>query len=143
MKIVLYLVLGLVVLVLVLFTILGKKSRSGQALGVTNGRLAPCSGKPNCVSSEAGTSDKFRVEPYSGTSMAALKSAIEQAGGTVTNQTDNYLSAEFMSDLFKFVDDFEARQDGNKIHIRSASRVGYSDRGVNRKRVEALRERLQ
>ena len=48
-----------------------------------------------------------------------------------------------MSKIFKFVDDVEIRQDGDVCQIRSGSRVGYSDRGVNRKRVEIIRKAMQ
>ena len=69
--------------------------------------------------------------------------AITATGGTITSETDSYLSATYMSKIFKFVDDVEIRHDKDNIwHIRSASRVGYSDRGVNKKRVEAIRSKL-
>ena len=143
MKVILYILIGLVVLVLALFAVLGKKSRSGHAPGLIEGRLAPCSGKPNCVSSEEGTDAWHKVGAYRGVSLTDLKSAIKRSGGKITKQDDVYLAAEFTSKMFKFVDDFEARQEGDTIQIRSASRVGHSDAGVNRKRVEAIRNMLK
>ncbi|PHR59991.1 MAG: hypothetical protein COA43_08470 [Robiginitomaculum sp.] len=139
MKIAAYIFIGLIVLVCVLFLILGKKSQNGQAFGLVDGRLAPCSSKPNCVSSEEGSPSAASVDGFDITQWSALKDAIKAQGGNITTQSDDYFSAEFSSKLFKFVDDFEARLDGDKIQIRSASRVGYSDRGVNRQRVESLR----
>jgi uncharacterized protein (DUF1499 family) len=60
---------------------------------------------------------------------------------TVVTETDAYLYVEFTSALFRFVDDVEFFADGNAklIHVRSASRLGKSDLGVNRKRIEAIR----
>jgi uncharacterized protein (DUF1499 family) len=62
-------------------------------------------------------------------------------GGKIQEEHDGYLWTTFTSRLFRFVDDVEFRMvstDGI-IHVRSASRVGYSDLGVNRRRVEKLR----
>jgi len=64
-------------------------------------------------------------------------------GGVITSESSDYISATFMSSLFKFVDDVELRPGAaGEVHIRSASRVGYSDRGVNRKRVDAIRAKM-
>lgn len=143
MKIAAYIFIGLVLFVLVAFFILGKKSANGSALGLVDGRLAACSGKPNCVNSEDGTADKFKTAPLSVNDLASVKAAIETLGGEITSSQDGYLSAEFTSGIFKFVDDVEARLDGDKVQIRSASRVGYSDRGVNKTRVENIRAELK
>lgn len=64
-----------------------------------------------------------------------------EMGGRLVTQNPNYLHAEFQSQLLGFVDDLELHQpDGSKvIHVRSASRMGKSDLGVNRQRVEKLR----
>jgi len=65
-------------------------------------------------------------------------------GGRIEEVDDSFLHATFRSSLFRFVDDVSCRLDdeNNRIHIRSASRVGYSDFGVNRKRVEQLRKQF-
>lgn len=62
----------------------------------------------------------------------------------IVTETDNYFHAEFKSALMGFVDDSEFYHDEREdvIHVRSASRVGYSDFGVNRRRVESIRERF-
>lgn len=126
----------------VLFFLMGLKSQKGKAKGLTTGHLAEPGSAPNCVSSEIDVQPEKKVAPLNG-SLAAIKTAITATGGTITSETDSYLSATYMSKLFKFVDDVEVRHDKDNIwHIRSASRVGYSDRGVNRKRVEAIREKL-
>jgi uncharacterized protein (DUF1499 family) len=65
-----------------------------------------------------------------------------QIHATIINQQQHYIAATFTSKVFKFVDDFEIRIDAeeHQLHIRSASRIGYSDLGVNRRRVEQFRE---
>ena len=118
------------------------------SLGVRQGRLAPCPSSPNCVSSLA-DDEMHRVAPlpFSGTAAAA----IDRLAGTVRSlprasvitATDTYLHAEFRSAVFRFVDDVEflADESAGVIHLRSASRVGTSDLGVNRRRVETIRAR--
>jgi len=121
------------------FFLLGLKSQKGKAKGLVAGHLAPPSSAPNCVSSEVDVQPEKKVAPLNG-SLDQIKAAIVATGGVITSETDSYLSATYMSKIFKFVDDVEIRHDKEDIwHIRSASRVGYSDRGVNRKRVEAIR----
>ena len=122
-----------------LFFLLGLKSQKGKAKGLVAGHLVPPSSAPNCVSSEVDVQPEKKVAPLNG-SLAQIKAAITATGGTITSETESYLSATYMSKIFKFVDDVEIRHEKEDIwHIRSASRVGYSDRGVNRKRVEAIR----
>ena len=126
-------------LIVALFFLMGLKSQKGKARGLVNGHLASPGSAPNCVSSEVDVQPEKKVAPLNGT-LTQIKAAIKATGGTITSETDDYLSATYMSKVFKFVDDVEIRHDKENIwHIRSASRVGYSDRGVNRKRVEALR----
>lgn len=142
MKTVLYLILGLIVLIMAAFYVMGRGSANGAAPGLTGGQLAALSSKPNAVSSEISTPEDRRVAPLANTSLPAIKAVIEQTGGTITSETAQYISAVYVSSIFKFVDDVEVRMDGNIVHIRSASRAGYSDRGVNRARVEAIRAAL-
>ena len=132
--------LGLVLLIMVLFLLLGLKSQKGSPKGLVDGHLAPCPSSPNCVSSEAETQPEKLVEPLKAT-MEDVKNAIVELGGVITTDSDEYVSATFMSKIYKFVDDVELRPgEAGTVHIRSASRVGYSDRGVNRKRVKAIRQ---
>jgi len=142
MKIAAYIIIGLVAFVMIAFFLLGKKSQKGSPIGLVDGKLAPCSGKPNCVNSEEGTPSKFKTNFLKTNSLDTVKTAIENLGGEITGSQEGYLSAEFTSGVFKFVDDVEARLDGDHVQIRSASRVGYSDRGVNRSRVEDIRSAL-
>ena len=130
-----YIILG----VIILFFLLGLKSQKGKAIGLVDGKLAPSGFKPNCAASESCEIAKHQVEPLKG-NLEQAKAAIVASGGTITSETDSYISATYMSKLFKFVDDVELRDAGKgAVHIRSASRVGYSDRGMNHKRVEQIR----
>ena len=120
-------------------------------LGVDQGKLSPCPNTPNCVSSQSSDLDKqHKIDPltYRSTSTEAmlnLKSVIQSMERTkIITETSDYLYAEFTSGLMGFVDDVEFYLDPNAniIHVRSASRLGQSDLGVNRKRVEAIRAKL-
>ena len=113
-------------------------------LGVKDGRFAPCKPTPNCVSSQADPADQEHfVKPiaYSGT-MQELRRAVESmTRATVIREEGNYLYAEYKSALLGYVDDVELLLDDKArvVHVRSASRLGRSDFGVNRKRIEELR----
>ena len=121
-----------------------------ENLGVQNGRLAECPGTPNCVSSQAAEPGEaippFAVSGDPGEAFARLRSIVAQdPRSRIVVDRDDYLHAEFTSRLFRFTDDVEFLLDpaGRVIHVRSASRVGRSDLGANRQRVEALRTRYQ
>ena len=119
-------------------------------LGVEGGRLAPCPDSPNCVSSDAPDA-AHRIEPYRlkgkpQQAWAALQQTVSSLPRTkVVSATGDYLRAEATSLIFRFVDDieFQLRPEQGVIAVRSASRIGYSDLGVNRRRVETIRERLR
>lgn len=114
-------------------------------------KLPLCPNSPNCVSSQAPTNDShfiapFKIITYTEKVWAALKQALlSQPRTIITQETADTLDAEATSLIFRFVDDVKIILDSeNKlIQIRSASRVGYGDFGVNRKRVEQLRAQLQ
>lgn len=118
-------------------------------LGVQAGKLAPCPNSPNCVNSQS-QDTAHNIEPLTYNSnaaaaMAQLKSAIASQPRTkIITETPNYLYAEFTSKLMGFVDDVEFYLDESQkvIHVRSASRLGQSDLGVNRKRVETIRAKF-
>jgi len=121
-------------------------------LGVKDGRLPRPRSTPNCVSSQADPADKQHfIEPlrFKGTvpeAIAAARKAVESMPrATVIRQEGNYLYAEFRSALLGFVDDVEFTYDekAGVLHVRSASRLGRRDFGVNRARVEALRARIE
>ncbi len=147
MKIVLIILGALVALVLIAFTVMGMQSRSGEPLGLVDGKLAPCPAKPNCVNSEFSDDADHAVEPIQlpeGMAVSEARSVFEKVvkvlGGELGESGDSYLSATFKSSLFGFVDDLELRFEGAQVQVRSASRAGYSDAGVNAKRVDALRK---
>jgi len=146
LRIVLTVIVILTAVVLVRLAMLGQGSKSGQAPGLVSGNLAPCPDKPNCVCSEFGEDAAHHIAPldYSGVpaqkAFGELLQIIEELGGEVVVANDEYIAAVFSSALFGFVDDVEYRLEStqNRIQIRSASRVGHSDLGVNRKRAEAM-----
>ena len=119
-------------------------------LGVRDGKLAPCPSTPNCVCSQSEDAG-HKIEPltYKSTPEVAftqLKQAIASQPRTkIITESPNYLYAEFTSAIMKFVDDVEfyLDEDAKVIHVRSASRLGQSDLGVNRKRIETIRAKLQ
>jgi len=118
-------------------------------VGLINNKLASCPDTPNCVSSES-KAVKNKVKPFTftGSPKAAwcdLIKSVKETGGKIKENKDNYLWAVYTSKVFRFKDDLECRMDikNNTIEIRSASRVGYSDFGVNRKRVDTLRLEFQ
>jgi uncharacterized protein (DUF1499 family) len=71
-----------------------------------------------------------------------LRQAIISLGGSIESEEQGYMHATFRSSIFGFVDDMEFRQDGDVMQVRSAARLGWWDLGVNRRRVERLREIL-
>lgn len=147
MKVAIVIAILVPLLIVGYFAVLGVISRSGQPPGMENGRLSVCSQKPNCVSSEEETDSQHKVEPITAGSLTIKQLAllVEDMGGKVVLVNNAYLAAEFSSSLFGFVDDLELRIDlqDDLLHIRSASRVGHSDFGVNRKRVDQIRARLE
>lgn len=130
--------------------ILGCGGKRPNNIGIREGQqLAPCPNSPNCVSSQSHIS-KHRVEPfvYSSSkeeSFKKLKEILQNNNRiTIISESENYIYAECKTAFFKFIDDLEFYfDDENKlIHIRSASRIGYSDLGVNRRRVEDIRKKF-
>lgn len=118
-------------------------------LGVRDGRLKPAPSSPNCVSSQAQDAT-HAIAPlaYRTTAEAALKALAAIVRDTprtrIISQTNDYLYAEYETALMGYVDDVEFwLPPGEKIvHVRSASRLGHSDFGLNRKRIEDVRARL-
>ena len=114
-----------------------------QNIGVRDGRLSPCPESPNCVSSFESSEEH---------SIAALDATLDQIQqvvlaldeANIVEQSSNYMYVEFTSRLMGYVDDVEFLYDSasNQTHVRSASRLGYSDLGANRKRIEAIRTQL-
>ena len=144
MKKMIYLILGIFLLLCVVLAILSLVSKKTPARGMVDGRLRPCPGAPNCACSEF--QDQFFVEPLNfdeprEKAWARVRGILEQMGAKIDVEEEGYLRAVFATRIFRFQDDVELRLDHEKarIHIRSSSRVGYSDFGQNRKRVEKIR----
>lgn len=118
-------------------------------LGSENVQIAPCPQSPNCVSSLDPDAD-HRVDPLrydlsASQALVRLRGIIEKMPRTkIVQFTDRYLHAEFKSAIFGFVDDLELviGDAPGVIHVRSSSRTGYWDLGVNRRRVERIREKF-
>ncbi|WP_315791684.1 DUF1499 domain-containing protein [Fischerella sp. JS2] len=117
-----------------------------SGLGVTNGHLSSCPASNNCVVSQDADSkhaiDAIVYHVDRDTARETLLKVLNVVPRTeVIEQTDNYIHALSKSRIFKFVDDVEFYFPPNEsvIHVRSASRVGESDLGVNRRRIEQIR----
>ena len=129
-------------------SILGCSGVPPRHLGLKEGRLIPCPSTPNCVSSQS-TDPRHAVAPLPLRSagydavLQLKKIVIEMPRTRIVEEQGLYLRAEFRSALFRFVDDVEFFPDETAgiIHVRSASRVGRSDFGVNRERIEEIRIR--
>ena len=116
-------------------------------LGTRDGLLAACPSSPNCVSSFA-RDERHRIAPLAfhgdpESVFARLKEVLRRRGdATVIEEQSVYLRVELRTTLF--VDDAEFLMDrtGSVIHVRSASRLGYSDLGKNWRRMEEIRQAL-
>ena len=124
------------------------KSMEKNRTGLSGNEFYSCPGSPNCVSSMT-SDEKFHISPleYSGISEKEAKEKMIRLLENYKNVKiieirDNYIHAEFRTSLFRFVDDVEFYfPEGEKvIHVKSASRTGYSDLGKNRKRIRGIRK---
>ncbi len=144
-----YLLLALIAIFYVVIQGVNFISKPAVKIGVIDGRLADCPDKPNCVSSQA-IDERHAIESleFSGDpSMAwtALCSVVEKyPRATIIVKDDDYLHCEFRTAILRFVDDVEflLNADKSRIEFRSASRIGHSDMGTNRKRMEGIRSKF-
>ena len=114
------------------------------AIGVVDGKLSPCPESPNCVSTQSDDeTHKGEALSFRGTLTETMAAVVRVVGKmertTIITQSDDYLHVEYRTKI-GFVDDVEFLLDKSTrtVHFRSASRVGYSDLGVNRKRMEGF-----
>lgn len=121
---------------------LGVQSRTGSPPGLVDGRLAPCPDKPNCANSDTPEGERAHIAPLPPTDAATLKRVMARLGATLAADEDGYLAFTTRSRVFGFVDDTEFRLTPSATQLRAASRVGYSDMGMNAKRVAAIRAAL-
>ncbi len=154
-----WLVMGIVALVL-LAVLAGRlgllQGKAPDNLGVRDGRLKPPAKTPNSVSSQAALypdhpmRDFAQIAPLplkgdGPATLARLRGIIEaMPGARVVKSEPDYLYAQFTTPLMKFVDDVEFWFDppAGGVQVRSASRIGHGDRGLNRARVEAIRAQM-
>ena len=116
-------------------------------VGLVDGRLRPCPPSPNCVCSEEGSQASIAPLVFEGEPRSAFRSLVEllrtESRARLLEVKDDYVHAVFFTPFLRFADDVEFRLDrqAQRIHVRSASRIGYSDMGANRARIEELRRR--
>ena len=139
--------LALITLLVVIYIYYqGKVSQTHAFRHTTAEKLSVCPKTPNCVCSEYPEDTKHFIPALDlgELDINTITTAVKEIGGQIAVQNDTYLSAEFKSGLFGFIDDFELRidRDNKKIHIRSASRVGRSDLGANKNRVQKFKRVL-
>ena len=157
MKIIVLTVLALSLLLCLYFVFLSVTAEVPNS-GMNDGKLKRCPDKPNCVisESEGAVREGQYIKPLQlhdtgqsdldqSAQWKRIAEIVANEGGMIKQQNDQYLLAEYRSRVFRFVDDIEFRLDANQnvVHIRSASRSGTSDLGVNRKRVERIRALLE
>ena len=152
---------SIIIVLLVVAVILAARwgafsGRQPDTLGLRDGKLKPPSKTPNSVSSQAGLwpdhpqREAAAIAPLapqgdSAATMAKLAQIIESMeDARIVERRPDYLYAQFTTKLMRFVDDAEFWFDpaAGVVQVRSASRVGRKDFGVNRARIETIRARL-
>ena len=150
LKYLLYFILFLFIAAIVLRLAIPSLSKMPANLGAATGQLAPCPSSPNCVSSFA-TDAGHAIDPiaFSGSAAdanAALLTALETLpNATIESNEGNYVHATTRSRLMGYIDDneFLIDEEAGVIHVRAAARMGQSDMGANRARVEAIRAAME
>lgn len=126
-------------------TLLGLTACSQGVTTMTDRSQSPCGDKPNCVSTQD-TRAEYNLTPFTLTDSSNIDAieqiALELPGAKTAVKEGNYIRVECTSKIMRFVDDLELKVEGDQLIVRSESRVGYSDFGVNRKRAEQLRSLL-
>ena len=118
-----------------------------RPIGIKDGKLQPCPKSPNCVSTQS-TDAKHKMDPLNYTDdikevKSKIKEIIKSFKRTrLITEEEDYLHFEFRTATFKFVDDVEFYFDDSAklIHFRSAAQKGWSDMGVNKKRMKKIRD---
>jgi uncharacterized protein (DUF1499 family) len=127
------------------FSIIGCTGSRPTDLGLKDGCLRPCPSSLNCVNSMGNEDETHRIKPFRGVSLVELRELLQNEERVeIVTDRENYLHVEFTSLIMRFVDDVEffSVAEEQVIHVRSASRLGRSDLGANRRRVEGLRMKL-
>ncbi|MEM1282237.1 MAG: DUF1499 domain-containing protein [Chlamydiota bacterium] len=146
MKFIFISIITLIAFAIVVLWVSNKRVPSN--LGVKNGMFSPCPNKPNCVSSQSRNSQQY-VDPFDvkdvENPIKRIKSIVLEIPKTkIVSEENDYLHVTFSSKTFSFIDDaeFYYDRDNELVQVRSAARAGYSDLGVNRKRIEWIRAQL-
>jgi len=125
--------------------VLGLTACSQGVQDMSDRTASPCGDKPNCVSTQDNRPD-HNLAPFElndGVTLDQIEAVVLNEPRTKTaEKTNDYLRVEFTSKIMRFVDDLELKIEGNNLLVRSESRTGHSDFGVNRKRADALRAAL-
>ena len=138
----------LLLVVVSVFFIMGRYSARQSPLALGGEQEMTCDAKPNCVSSARVQTPGQLIEPLNLAGLekaeSSLLNAVRATGGQIVNNDAGVISAEYRSAVFRFVDDVLIKVDdsGQRADIISRSRVGYSDFGINRLRVERIRDAL-
>ncbi|WP_394182181.1 DUF1499 domain-containing protein [Marinomonas posidonica] len=140
----------IVVLLAGFFVYVKMNNQMPEGLGVTNGQLKLCFSSPNCISTQADQSDEVHfAEPlvYSGNRQDVqlrIEAYMLRQGAKLVDHSLGYAHFEVESDIVGYIDDIEfyLPKSDSVVHIRSASRVGYSDFGINRDRVRQIQNLL-
>jgi uncharacterized protein (DUF1499 family) len=152
MRVLLGIIIALVILFIAARLYVAFGVPAPRNLGVNNGQLPACPDTPNCVSTQAATTDTehfMPAIPYTSDASFAMTQILRAVSSmprvTIIKQEETYLHAEFRSRMMGFVDDVEFYvDDANKlIHFRSAARLGRGDMGVNRQRMTELSEKIK
>ncbi len=140
----------IVALFLIVMSAVACAGHAQESRSKTSADLAPCPDSPNCVSTKSKDPDRAMPPlPYIKSGKESMERLIEivrnMNRATIVSSTPSYLHVEFRSALFRFVDDVEFVLDDSArlIHFRSASRAGYYDFGVNRKRMKEISDRYR
>jgi uncharacterized protein (DUF1499 family) len=138
----------LILLGVMMFWKVRKSQQTMPDIGLLEGQLKACGTKPNCVSSFSDKNSKSFIEPIKVNNIEVvwdnLNILLPEQGFNIVSANKNYIHATQKTALLGFVDDVEFLLDESQglIHMRSASRVGYSDLGTNRKRLNKITEAL-
>ncbi|MDX2494501.1 MAG: DUF1499 domain-containing protein [Desulfuromusa sp.] len=137
------------VLLIASLSLISCSGKTPSNLGVSDSGLAPCPASPNCLSSDAHDSahqtPPFQIDGDPDEAWAVVREIVAALSRTrIVNEAPEYLHAECRSSVFRFVDDLELhlRPSDGIIAVRSASRLGHSDFGVNQRRIDTLRAAL-
>ncbi len=141
--------IGIVIVLVVLVGFLFWKNMSmPKTTGMVDGRLQPCPKSPNCVCCCHNDKEHYIAPlPYtSKNTLDQIQAYLSQHyNAQVVQRTPDYMHIVITTPTMHYKDDLEFAVDRQKgiVKVRSASRIGYSDAGVNRARIEALRAYLQ